>query len=193
MPMAEGFSGDWAGGMNALYSSILDILELVGHGGIVSKPSGEIVAMNACAKAILAIKFQTTSGNGSRLPSKLCRALDATSPRPAFLNIGNVRPIVLQRLSLGACSDHVISALIDLNIFKSPQASILRRGFGLTECETRLAVALSTDLTLKEIANLHDVGIGTIRGQLKSIFIKTATTRQSELVAILARLAICSD
>jgi DNA-binding CsgD family transcriptional regulator len=179
--------------MNALYASVLDILELVGHGGIVSKPNGEIVAINACAEAILVRKFQTAFSNGSRLPSKLCCALNTTPPRPAFLNIGNARPIVLQRLSLGVCSDHVISALIDLNIFKPPQASILRRGFGLTECETQLAVALSTGLTLKDIANLHDVGIGTIRGQLKSIFIKTATTRQSELVAMLARLAICSE
>ena len=63
-------------------------------------------------------------------------------------------------------------------------------GFGLTRCEATLAAALAAGRALKQIAKLRGVGIGTVRGQLKSIFIKTATTRQPELVAMLSRLAV---
>ena len=60
--------------------------------------------------------------------------------------------------------------------------------FGLTRREARVASALATGLQLQEIAALHGVGMGTVRSQLKSIFVKTGTNRQPELVALLARL-----
>jgi DNA-binding CsgD family transcriptional regulator len=90
-------------------------------------------------------------------------------------------------------SGHVILVIVDLNEFKPPKTGILHAGFKLTRCEARLAVALSTGLTLKEIAKVYGVGIGTLRGQLKSIFAKTATTRQPELVALLARMVIAAE
>jgi DNA-binding CsgD family transcriptional regulator len=51
-----------------------------------------------------------------------------------------------------------------------------------------VAVALSTGLTPNEIARHHGISMGTVRSQLKSIFVKTGTKRQPELIAVLARL-----
>ncbi len=42
--------------------------------------------------------------------------------------------------------------------------------------------------SLLEAAELNNVGKETVRSQLKSIFGKTGTRRQSELIGLLARL-----
>ena len=60
--------------------------------------------------------------------------------------------------------------------------------FGLTHAEARLASALVQGLDLQEIARLHRVSVGTLRVQLKSVFGKTQTKRQAQLVALLAKL-----
>jgi DNA-binding CsgD family transcriptional regulator len=47
--------------------------------------------------------------------------------------------------------------------------------------------------TLVGIAEAHGVEVGTVRSQVKSIFAKTQTSRQSELVALMTRLAMISE
>lgn len=63
----------------------------------------------------------------------------------------------------------------------------LRRLYGLTATEARIAGELAAGLSLKEIATRLDVSYETIRNHLKKIFIKTRTNRQSELVRLLLR------
>ena len=67
-------------------------------------------------------------------------------------------------------------------------AETLRRRFALTPAETRLALALAGGMRLREAAERNGVRLSTARVQLKSIFWKTETHRQAELVALLARL-----
>ncbi len=64
----------------------------------------------------------------------------------------------------------------------------LRILFGLTRAETKLAMVLLDGKSLSEAADLNDVGRETVRSQLKSIFLKTGTRRQSELIRLLLRL-----
>ncbi len=59
----------------------------------------------------------------------------------------------------------------------------VRRMFGLTAAEAQLAVALCRGATLDEIAVEREVSAHTILTQLKSLFGKTGTNRQTELVA----------
>jgi DNA-binding CsgD family transcriptional regulator len=68
-------------------------------------------------------------------------------------------------------------------------AERLQRLYALTETETRLVQALTQGASLKGYAAAAGVTEGTARVQLKSIFDKTGTHRQAELVALLARLA----
>jgi DNA-binding CsgD family transcriptional regulator len=65
----------------------------------------------------------------------------------------------------------------------------LRDVLGLTPAETRLAQALFEGASLKEIARRFDVSPNTLRVQLSSIFGKTQTDRQVDLIALLARLS----
>jgi DNA-binding CsgD family transcriptional regulator len=60
--------------------------------------------------------------------------------------------------------------------------------FGLTRAEARLAIALLDGRSLSETAEIHGVSLETVRSQIKSIFQKTGTKRQAELVRILARV-----
>jgi DNA-binding CsgD family transcriptional regulator len=63
----------------------------------------------------------------------------------------------------------------------------LRRLYGLTATEARIAGELAAGLSLKQIATRLDVSYETIRNHLKKIFAKTRTNRQSELVRQLLR------
>lgn len=65
----------------------------------------------------------------------------------------------------------------------------LVRLFGLTPAEARLAAMIAQGTPPGEAAEQFGVSRETVRNQLKAIFSKTDTHRQSELVALLSRLA----
>ena len=64
----------------------------------------------------------------------------------------------------------------------------LRRSFGLTVAETRLAAKLKEGLSLKEAAAALGVSFHTVRNQLRAVFDKVGLTRQSDLVKALTDL-----
>ena len=47
--------------------------------------------------------------------------------------------------------------------------------------------------SLEETAAANDVSLGTVRSQIKTVFAKTHTHRQAELVGLLTRLALISE
>jgi DNA-binding CsgD family transcriptional regulator len=59
--------------------------------------------------------------------------------------------------------------------------------FDLTPAEAKVAVALVEGRDLHNIADAHHVSIETVRSQLKTVFSKTGTHRQSDLIALLLR------
>jgi DNA-binding CsgD family transcriptional regulator/PAS domain-containing protein len=69
-------------------------------------------------------------------------------------------------------------------------ADLLRSLFGLTAAESMLAATLLNGHSLAEAAELHSVATGTARTQLKSVMQKMGVNRQSELMRLLAGLAI---
>ncbi|WP_371365939.1 helix-turn-helix transcriptional regulator [Pseudomonas sp. QL9] len=71
---------------------------------------------------------------------------------------------------------------------QAASGSLLAELFGLTPAERRLSELLVQGLTVDECAQHLQVSINTIRTQLRALFRKTHTRRQSELVNLLARL-----
>jgi DNA-binding CsgD family transcriptional regulator len=59
----------------------------------------------------------------------------------------------------------------------------------LSEAEAQLVGALVDGLTLKEIATRRGVAVTTVRSQLRSVFLKTETERQADLVALVLRVS----
>lgn len=70
------------------------------------------------------------------------------------------------------------------------ESGILERGdslrelYALTEAESRLVELLCQGFTLEEAADARGVTLNTARSQLKQVFTKTGTSRQSELVRL---------
>jgi DNA-binding CsgD family transcriptional regulator len=62
------------------------------------------------------------------------------------------------------------------------EPAALRRLYGLTGAETRLAVLIAQGRTVSEVCALLDVTPNTVRTHLKRIFQKTQTRSQSQLV-----------
>lgn len=67
-------------------------------------------------------------------------------------------------------------------------AALLTAAFGLSHAECRIASMLADGVPLKTIADLLGVQYDTVRKQLLSIYQKTATNRQPELVRLLMNL-----
>jgi DNA-binding CsgD family transcriptional regulator len=79
-----------------------------------------------------------------------------------------------------------ITRLDDLPV---PSESILMRVFDLTIAEVRVAQGLACGHSLDETATRLGIKITTARTELASIFGKTGTCRQGQLVAVLSHLA----
>jgi DNA-binding CsgD family transcriptional regulator len=60
--------------------------------------------------------------------------------------------------------------------------------FDLTPAEAKITIALLEGGDLRSIAAAQRVSIETIRSQLKSVFAKTNTSRQADLIALLMRI-----
>jgi DNA-binding CsgD family transcriptional regulator len=70
----------------------------------------------------------------------------------------------------------------------SIDSSLLYAVFGLSPAECRIAASLAEGLSLKEIAIEQGTQHDTVRKQLSSIYQKTATNRQADLVRLLLHL-----
>ena len=68
-----------------------------------------------------------------------------------------------------------------------PQIEFFKDRFDLTPAEARLVARLMTGESLRSCAKALGIKYETLRGQLKSVFQKTKTHRQAELVTVVIR------
>lgn len=105
------------------------------------------------------------------------------------------RPLLLRSVQLaeegndGSVGSTAAVVLLDPEDYPQPDEVLLSQIFSLTPAECRLAQRLSRGQSLQEISHGLKIGVGTVRMQLKSVFWKTGTRRQAELVALLSQLA----
>jgi len=71
---------------------------------------------------------------------------------------------------------------------KRPRSETLSALFGLSPAESRVTILLADGKSLAEISQLLGVTRNTVKTQLSSIFSKTKTARQSQLIRLLAEL-----
>lgn len=131
---------------------------------------------SACALSIPASPFSTAPA----VTTPWGAFASCTMPvDPKFLTAGRLSPLVLPaRL-----------ALLVLRRCETPRSpadvqEALLRTYRLTAAEARLASALDGTASLTEIADRYGISYATVRTQLRAIFRKTNTSRQSELVRL---------
>ena len=84
-----------------------------------------------------------------------------------------------------------VRALVTLNALgpkPGPPAAILAKTFHLTTSEAKLACVIARGAPLQIAARELEIPWETARNRLKSVFAKTYTHRQSELVALLLQV-----
>jgi DNA-binding CsgD family transcriptional regulator len=107
---------------------------------------------------------------------------------------GGDAPLVLEACRLPRAADGVFALAQVLIVARrppplAPRAEAIAALFDLSAAETQVALLLAAGTDPAGIARRRGVAIGTVRAQLKSLFAKTATHRQAELVA---RLRSCA-
>jgi DNA-binding CsgD family transcriptional regulator len=70
---------------------------------------------------------------------------------------------------------------------RMPQTAFLKNRFGLTPAEARIVLRLVSGDSLRSAAKALGIKYETVRTHLKSIFQKTGTRRQAELVIVVIR------
>jgi DNA-binding CsgD family transcriptional regulator len=91
------------------------------------------------------------------------------------------------REGFGLCQ--AIMVLVDLEARPAAAPRDLIEAFRLTPAEARLAARLAAGEPIEMMAEKLGIAYETARNVLKSIFHKTETRRQGELIALLARLS----
>lgn len=186
----------------------LDALEAMGQGGILLSREGIALACNTAlvlgdglniAEGHLRAAYPSEQGAldravaiavSPRLPSEL------PPPSPAILHRpSGRRPLIVRIARLFDVAPNPVAearalvGVLDTAIVPIPTSRLLRELFDLTPKEAELVMLLGGGHTLAQAAELSHISLPHARQRLKIVFHKTETSRQSELVTLLLRLA----
>jgi DNA-binding CsgD family transcriptional regulator len=147
---------------------------------------GRLIAQHCTDRTTLraALATATNIGTGKAAPKPQAALISRATQRPLQIAAVPCRPGLLATPKKAAA----IVLITDPDQKPPTQPELLRTLFRLTQAEIKLAVALHNGTSLSEAANLNCIGRETVRSQLKSIFVKTGTRRQSELIGLLVKL-----
>ena len=182
--------------------ALLDLLDRISCGAVLLDHDARVAGFNDTAQAHLQELCgghgQPTEGGG--WARDLLRQLEQSAAfrrglpvptRPVPKRKG--RPLVAYMWSFPWSEDDgpkPVLILIDLDRRSEPGEALLRQLFGLTGAEAKLAARMAGGRSLEDLAGELGVTMGTARAQLRSIFAKTQTNRQAELVALLNRAGL---
>ncbi len=168
---------------------------------------GFVADMNAAAKTIfdndVKIKGRRLFVGDPAAQALLNEAIDQlrTSPRlnplatdPIIVQRQDKMPVIVRIWPFDWAADlpaQEVRALLTLNTLgpkPGPPAAILAKTFRLTPSEAKLAGVIARGASLEIAARELKISRETARNQLKAVFAKTGTHRQSELVALLLQV-----
>ena len=182
---------------------LLQVFGRLGCGGLILSTEGHVLAANAEAHRILHDVIGLTQdeltlidGGGrdavKRLLARSKTRVQLDGENWILTMREGKRPLIMSAILvpvIGEEMPHTVLLLIDLEQTPSPHTAAIEKVFGLTAAEARLAALLAGGATVSEAATAHSVSVATIRTQLASIFAKTRTNRQAELVMLISRLS----
>ncbi|UFN50113.1 response regulator [Roseomonas sp. OT10] len=174
-------------------------LNHVALGVLLLDAEGEVTFANRTATAILEQKDGLTLSNrrlrgANAEQNKALRELvDAVhrrqgSPENAALSLprpSGARPLAILACALGTAPEAGVALFVsDAERRPRMPPEVAARLYGLTPAEVRLALALAEGQRLDEIAAESGLSRNTLASTLRSIFRKTETDRQADLVSL---------
>lgn len=190
-------------------SAALDALERIATATLIVSRDGRILYANSQAQSLLrdgdAIRAvggrlaTIDRGTADRLTRAIGGVVDTAAERGGFSGGGFaipredrlpltllVAPFRPARNGFGASAPAAILFIRDPEQPTLPSLT-LQGIFGFTPAEAAVASALADGKSVEDIAALHGVSLNTVRTHLKTIFAKTGTNRQAQLVALMLR------
>jgi DNA-binding CsgD family transcriptional regulator len=181
----------------------ISVLEKMRGAALLVGSGGSVFAMNKRAEVLLGhgiyIRNGTleTADQTSRaslyalIASTRAMASSSAAPcDPIVIRRPDARPLIVEAFPAQGLLSDVFSnfgaliLLTDLDERCGPGEETLRQVLGLTPAEARLLACICQGHGLPDAAQTLQISIHTARSQLKSVFAKTGTGRQSELVAL---------
>ena len=163
-------------------------------------PSSKVVAANALAdeldERIVTRGFDRIALDHLSADALLSEALDdaragtvRSIPLPAT---DTHRAMIVYLLPITGAGHDIFAAakslmlVTDVTAPEAPTQELLAGLFDLTPAEARVARALASGLPLDRVAAEFGLSVQTIRNQLAAVFHKTGTSRQVELLRLIA-------
>jgi len=189
---ADGCTGQ---AVDPYYGLLLNVLNRVGCGAAVLDEVGHIVDLNETASRLLGGHDAPGNANDLSMGPQHNEVIHAAAMECArgrawvTVERNTGRPIVMKPVATTDGRAGTLVLIIDLNSGMQPTPETLKRLFGLTSAEAKLAAGLAAGCSTSELATRLRVARSTIRSQLASIYSKTDTRRQGELVSLLSRVS----
>ena len=159
---------------------------IIAAGDTLTVRSGQIGAIDACDSNQLRRRIAAATSVSSDA-DELTRALAVRSSSSSRPLVVTVAPLT-RRIEVQVGDDGPLAAILFSIPTTDGSTLAFASAFGLTAAERRLARGLVAGMTLEEIASRNGVTKNTLRNQIRSIFSKTGTNRQAELVRLLSDL-----
>lgn len=186
-----------------LADAALDALNAAAQPVLICDEQSAILHLNTLAGSLLAQRdgIQSEKGRLKGLTSDITSQLHASiraattlrgpSARAVSVARSGRRPLAVTIVPLKVVADSCRLAgivIFDPDAAISDGTAVLRRLYGLTTSESAVAQLIAGGLTVREVAEALGVEQSTIRTHLKSLFGKTLTRRQAELVRLVCTI-----
>lgn len=183
-------------------------MQAIGLPAAVLRRGGRLVATNAMFEKLMPATIEDrrnrivlTNPDSDRLLVNTLAKLDLGIKQGEVLSIAipsvnGQLPMALHLVPVCGMAHDIFSQATSVLIATpvdrsaSPNAELLEGLFDLTPTEAKIARAIGQAHSIEAIGAAHNVSVNTVRNQLRSIFTKTGTGRQAELVRLLSGLVV---
>lgn len=195
---------------DARAKGLLEGMELLRTAALIFDSTGRVAHLNSSAAMLTngpALRIErgrlvaSSSNHSAQITQYIKDAVDdpALGLRPPIVIPHRAapldRPYLIYVLPLPTmwighpiASLRAVALIVDLQTAKRPPLEHLAVVFDLTPAEAHLALTLSETLSLDKAAEELSVTKETARSQLRAVFAKTTASKQSEVIALVARL-----
>ena len=184
-----------------------DALDAVSHAALAVDRGGAVLGTNAAADQFFDDDIRVSNRRLLVSDRQAQRSLDALLDElhaapdtkdlpvaPIVVRRGEKRPLLIRAIPISGVARspflgaRAVLTLTTLAPRSGPNPTLLVSIFGLTTAEAKLASLIGCGVALYTAAIRLGIARETARNQLKAVFAKTDTHRQSELVALLSQL-----